>query len=62
MLAQMDLDWEYIHRYLSGVPGRVVAFGAGRFEGLLKSAEFRDGSSVCSGRWRMGPSGGAAVD
>jgi hypothetical protein len=43
MLAQLDLDWEYIGTYLSGLPGGVVAGGAKRCRELVESKEFRDG-------------------
>jgi hypothetical protein len=43
MLAQLDLDWEYIGTYLSELPRGVVVGGAKRCYELVKSKEFRDG-------------------
>lgn len=43
MLAQLDLDWEYIRGHLSEKPQEVVEKGAQKCRVLISSNEFRDG-------------------
>lgn len=43
MLAQIDLDWEYVKGYFSEVPPKVVGYGIKRCHVLVGSKEFRDG-------------------
>lgn len=43
MLAQLDLDWEYIKAYISDVPHKVAEGGIRRCRALVDSGKFRDG-------------------
>ncbi len=43
MLAQLDLDWEYIRAYILEMPQKVAEGGIKRCRALVGSREFRDG-------------------
>ena len=54
MLAQLDLDWEYIRKHLSSMPRKVVGEGANKCHVLIGSNEFRDGLHGVFGKVEKG--------
>jgi hypothetical protein len=43
MLAGLDLDWEYIGRWVKDVPQRVATGGVRKCRALVESVDFKDG-------------------
>jgi hypothetical protein len=54
MLAGLDLDWEYIKKWVKKVPRRIIAGGVKKCRTLVESADFKDGLHGVFGKVERG--------